>query len=311
MTLVAGNNKYTQQQIDQVKRNIRMLDLAFLNGYKLLEPGRWPKIVGPGGYKIVTRIDETSGDSYFTAGEKGDIIRFYRNHICPGASFGEAMEYLTCVAGIHVHGVVTRRIKPKTKLNVEQVTAMWKQLSDYRGSYLVQARRLDAGTVRVFRDHIRQDGYGNACFPHRSRYDEPKVVGYEKKNWRFHGFLARGERLLFMARPDGETGKITLILVCEAAIDALSYYELHHRQGTLYVSTAGSLKEDTQVPLIAGMAREWWATVVAAQDNDPQGERMASKLAAAIPSSLFKRAKPRLKDWNDVLKEKKARHAKN
>ena len=97
-------------------------------------------------------------------------------------------------------------------------------------------------------------------------------------------------------------------MVCESAIDALSFAELIPNDQDAYASTGGALS-DSQLDLIAATAKRYGLKVVLAFDNDEGGLDFTLKatrrlLDLDIPY-LIKRPERR-KDWNDILESGKA-----
>lgn len=84
------------------------------------------------------------------------------------------------------------------------------------------------------------------------------------------------------------------VYVCEAAIDAISLYELHRLDGVqekaLYVSIGGTAKQ----PAIERLKQEY-ACVILAVDNDGAGEACRNR------NPDLKYIIPKGKDWNDDL----------
>ena len=121
------------------------------------------------------------------------------------------------------------------------------------------------------------------------------------------GFSASGLRGLFCGRLDDTP--ICRIVICEAAIDALSYGQTHHIDGSLYVLTAGSNMSKDQVEQLKGLlARYPTAVLVLASDNDTAGKKMAAAVTALSESNRrIVRATPVAKDWNDDLRNQAVR----
>ncbi len=99
------------------------------------------------------------------------------------------------------------------------------------------------------------------------------------------------------------------ICVTEAAIDALSLAAIEVlRSDTLYVSTGGGWSPATD-QAIRSLARRADARLVAATDNNRQGDVYADRIhaIAAEASALYARSQPRAGDWNEDLKNLVAR----
>jgi len=97
--------------------------------------------------------------------------------------------------------------------------------------------------------------------------------------------------------------------VTEAAIDALSLAAIEQtRSDTLYVSTGGGWSPLTALAL-ENLASGDGAWLVAATDNNVQGEVFADRLRqmADRASCDFSRLRPEAEDWNEELKERRER----
>lgn len=113
----------------------------------------------------------------------------------------------------------------------------------------------------------------------------------------FHGCRkTRPDRFWYF---DPEPGKETRhIYICEAAIDAVSLYVIHGKQGridgkSVYVSIGGAANQKT-IDRISQNSKQ--GTVVLAVDNDEAGQECRNRnpgLAYLLPKN---------KDWNDDLK---------
>ena len=113
----------------------------------------------------------------------------------------------------------------------------------------------------------------------------------------FHGCRKKRPDRFWYFDPD--PGKETqCIYVCEAAIDAVSLYVIHRKQGrtdekSVYVSIGGAANQKT-IDRISRNSKNAW--VVLAVDNDEAGQECRNRnkeLAYVLPKN---------KDWNDDLK---------
>lgn len=136
----------------------------------------------------------------------------------------------------------------------------------------------------------------------------------------FTRFCDGGSKGLFVKRLDVD--RVKRIVIVEAAIDALSYSQMEHQAGNMYVSTGGSLGEHQRELLKLLLIKNVEAELVLAQDNDAidkngsavpfdqrAGEKMAQKIAGLAPSGMtVVRLMPEKKDWNDVLRDRTRTH---
>src|SRR5690606_2941350 len=108
-------------------------------------------------------------------------------------------------------------------------------------------------------------------------------------------------------RPEDEE-----LVICESAIDALSYATLFGTEGRRFVSTAGQLSP-LQKELLKSAARKLGdsGTIVLALDNDPGGRELTASLQALLAEVdlghqqvVASLPEQEGNDWNDVLRGK-------
>ena len=131
------------------------------------------------------------------------------------------------------------------------------------------------------------------------------IIGWEERGPRWRGFATNGTKQLFRLGPIDAPR----ICVTEAAIDALSLAAIEVlRSDTLYVSTGGGWSPATELA-IRSLARRADVRLVAATDNNRQGDVYADRIRgiAAEASAFYARSQPRTGDWNEDLKNLVAR----
>jgi hypothetical protein len=152
---------------------------------------------------------------------------------------------------------------------------------------------------------IRIDDRGNCIFPH---FDESDVLcGFEKKNAGFAGFASGGIKGLWKSHGCPDDSRL---VICESAIDALSYAYLFPDSHARYLSTGGAISElqrDLIRDVIAKMSAN--SEIVAAMDSDESGRKLAGVLREAFDRAArldlqFRDHVPACKDWNDQLRFK-------
>jgi hypothetical protein len=84
------------------------------------------------------------------------------------------------------------------------------------------------------------------------------------------------------------------IVLCESAIDALSYFALH--PDCMVVSTSGANPNPAWLTLLMAKGFE----IYCGFDNDETGTRAANKMIYLYPA--VKRLRPTKHDWNEVLR---------
>jgi len=242
---------------------------------------------------------------------KGDIFTLVR-HLDPGLNFGAACRVLRAFVGLAPSFPEVLRVR-RSRASDIPVAAWWERrpfLSDGSPAwlYLTERRRLPETILVAARvaDIIREGPRGSAWFAHRDAAG--RLTGIEMRGPDYRNFSAGGAKTLF--RLPGGNGTLPRIVVCEAAIDALSLAALEGvREDTLYSATAGGMGPATVVALqelVETRAGDQAAALVAATDADRAGRRLAERLAviAAGVGVAFAAPLPPdgINDWNDALR---------
>lgn len=169
--------------------------------------------------------------------------------------------------------------------------------------YLEVERRIPLSVLKneIFQDRIRIDLRRNAVFPH---FNESGLCGFELKNREFTGFSPGGVKGLTCSRP--RDADCTMV-ICETAIDMLSYAALHGVTGNRFFSTAGQISPSQAECLRSAATRmPIRSTVVLAFDHDDGGQKLAGQTRDALSSAGLNieehfPERPGA-DWNDVLR---------
>lgn len=299
-------------ELDRFKSEISLIDYACAEfGYELQarESSKSSKVLKCGGDKIiVTRQD--GHDVYFSTGDdrdNGSVIDFLQRR--KSLNLGQVRKELRqWLPGAKRPALQRPARAPEHAQAVTKdragVIQMWEKMQPYNGSYLTRERGIDPAIIREF--DVKQDAHGNACFAHK---DHSGITGWESKNNGFTGFAKGGDRRITWNRIDDLPLK--KIVICEAAIDCMSYAQLRHEPGTGYMSTSGTQFNDDQREQLAGLlakAAGMGAKIVLAMDNDAAGERMAAEIAQIAPQGAeMAREVPGVgKDWNEALQAAQA-----
>ena len=168
--------------------------------------------------------------------------------------------------------------------------------------YLQEVRALPDTVLRaaVAQDLLREGPQGSMWAAHQ--HGSGAVTGWEERGPDWRGFATGGAKVLFRLGPvDGPR-----LCVAEAAIDAMSLAALEEqRPDTRYLSTGGGWSPASSKALL-DLAVRADALLVAATDNNAQGETFAARLEALATDAGcgFVRLRPELEDWNEDLKAK-------
>lgn len=179
-----------------------------------------------------------------------------------------------------------RKATQKPFVAPEHVDRNWPRVRDY----LTRIRGLAGALV----DRLREDGWLRADYRNNAVFlknQHNTTVSAELKGTgqsSFSGSRGNSAEGVFLVR-----GGTERLAVCEAAIDAISYVQLHPEATA--IATGGSGKWRAALDFIARHGKRF-AQVVCASDNDDAGRKMAENLS--LPHTPP--AAPH-NDWNDVL----------
>ncbi|WP_247644462.1 MULTISPECIES: DUF3991 and toprim domain-containing protein [Brucella] len=166
--------------------------------------------------------------------------------------------------------------------------------------YLHEERYIPGAIIKnaIRQNMLREGLYGTMWAAHTNKAGA--ITGWEERGPQWRGFSTGGTKMLF------RFGNIDAKRLCvtEAAIDAMSLAALEARSGdTLYLSTGGGWSPATDMA-IHSLAAQAGVSLIAATDNDPQGDVYAGRLSAIATETgcRFDRLIPDPSDWNAVLK---------
>jgi hypothetical protein len=175
-------------------------------------------------------------------------------------------------------------------------------------SYLCNERCLPEAIVRsaIRQDRLREGPRGSMWAAHVD--GDGLVTGWEERGPEWRGFASGGGKVLFrLGRPDA-----IRICVTEAAIDAMSLSTLENiRHDSLYLSTGGGWAPATEAAIRA-LAASPGILLVAATDNNAQGDVYAGRLTVIAREAAcdYERLRPAAGDWNEDLRAMKGREGR-
>jgi hypothetical protein len=232
---------------------------------------------------------------------KGDIFNLVEHlkHV----PFIEAMHHVAELVGF----VPSQRVWQREARDREpdlSIAERWQaRRKPWRGSatwrYLRDTRHLPETVIRtaIAAGLMREGPHGSMWAAHSDAGGA--VTGWEERGPDWRGFATGGAKDLFrFGRADASR-----LCVTEAAIDAMSLAALEGlRADTLYLSTGGGWSSAT-AEAIVGIAAMPGAHLVAATDNNVQGETYAGRLFAIAEATGcgVERLRPALDDWNAVV----------
>ncbi len=165
--------------------------------------------------------------------------------------------------------------------------------------YLAGERRIPDSILAaaVQQDLLREGPHGSMWAAHCG--EEGALLGWEERGPQWRGFATGGAKELFRLGPSAARR----ICITEAAIDAMSLAAIEvMRPDTLYVSTGGGWSPASE-QAVRRLAERPGARLVAATDNNRQGDVYADRIRpiAAEAGADYARSRPRADDWNEDL----------
>lgn len=170
--------------------------------------------------------------------------------------------------------------------------------------YLIGERKIPVDVLKDsrFAGRIFQDRYGNAVFPHQNGQG---VCGLELKNTDKGVLMGGSEKALWLANINASD---TVLILAEAAIDALSHFALFRPQHASYGAVSGGMK-DSQFSCLMEIIQKMphLQKIILAVDNDKGGVKIASRIESYLEgrfTGAIIRHVPAQEgmDWNNVLK---------
>ena len=254
------------------------------------------------GTEIVIVIHEGRGWFDPLSDAKGDVFNLVEH--LDRVRFVEALDRVASLVGFVPKAPAWQR--PDRRADpVATLPARWsRRRKPWPGSmtwrYLGSERSLPDAVIRaaIRHDLLREGPRGSMWAAHRDGAGD--VTGWEERGQEWRGFSTGGAKVLF------RFGPVHALRLCvtEAAIDAMSLAVLEcGRSDSLYLSTGGGWSPATDVAVCELTTRPG-VLLVAATDNDSQGERYADRLKAAASEAdcSYERLRPRTVDWSADLK---------
>ena len=250
---------------------------------------------------------------------KGDVFGLVQ-YLNPGLSFGEVRKLLRPFVGLSPcyppHDDRLASPRPIVPFHVKWDSRPKPARGSPTWRYLTEQRHLPPPTVlaAVYAGVLREGPYASAWFAHRGH--DGALTGIEMRGPDYRGFSPGGEKTLFRlpGKSPGSCIPVRRLVVAEAPIDAMSVAAVEHlRADTLYLATAGGMGPATLTALdlqLRDLSMIPGAILIAATDSDRAGEAYAARLmemAQAAGVGAERLPPPDgIKDWNDVLKQRKS-----
>lgn len=232
---------------------------------------------------------------------KGDVFDLAEHLGAKG--FPEACERVAALVGFVPTAPVSQRAPKPPEMT--SIADRWAYRTVLRpGSaawrYLTEERCIPATIVgfAAEQDLLREGPHGSMWAAHRGLGGV--LLGWEERGPQWRGFATGGAKELFRLGPS----LARRVCVTEATIDVMSLAAIEvMRPDTLYVSTGGGWSPASE-RAIRSLATRAGARLVAATDNNRQGDVYATRICviATETGAAYARSRPRAEDWNEDLK---------
>jgi hypothetical protein len=301
-------------ELESFKTSIDLRVYAANKGYMLDRKASWrgsAVMRHANGDKVIIKRDADEHYVYFSVRDEADhgsIIDFVQHRL--GLNVGAVRKELRPWIGKFAEVLPYPPLPPTAKNRTLVETLYAETQAAFAHPFLEDDRAIPAALLRSerFAGRVRVDARGNAVFPH---FDREGLCGFEIKNRTFTGFASGGTKGLWLSNE--EPGDNRLIL-CESAIDALSYAILFSDERARYGSIGGQTNPE-QPGLICAAAASMPvnAKIVAAMDADADGRKLADGIREAVELTgrddldCVVHQPDGFKDWNDQLRNRPKR----
>jgi hypothetical protein len=301
--------KMFDPELESFKTSIDLRAYAVGQGYALDRKESWrgsAVMRHANGDKIIISRKPDGHYTFFSVrsdGDAGTIIDFIQKR--KSLTLGAIRKELRVWLGMPAAELPHMPELPKTSKDRDAVQARYASMMiAQRHPYLERERGIPAMALQYwrFKGRIKIDRRGNAVFPH---FDKDGLCGYELRNRDFKGFASGGTKGLWLSKTSPADRRL---VICESAIDALSFAVLFPDGHARYGSIGGKLNP-VQPELLSAQIKllPQGGEAVAAMDADGPGRDLSEVVRKAFesagrPDLVFRRQEPvRSKDWNEQL----------
>lgn len=298
-------------ELDRFKTEINLTEYAASRGYHIIRHETSRNSVtmkhSVTGDKIIIARNENNHWIFFTVGnvmENGSIVDFVQKKEQTGS-----LGYVRKALRSWLNGTVSHRPAPQTFVEKVEVSTKNRQaiLSQLVAMPLAEDHTYlasrgitrDILTSPRFAGRVYVDDYGAAVFPHE---DIHGICGMEQRNWKFKGFPPGSDKGLWRSNIER---KDTRLVLCESAIDALSYHALHPKPHTRYMSFGGGWSDKTRTLIHRAAEKHPGPEIVVAYDNDTAGHQYEADTRALLSDvegkTIIAHYPATGKDWNNQV----------
>jgi hypothetical protein len=296
-------------ELESFKASIDLRSYAAGQGYVLDRKESWrgsAVMRHANGDKIIISRKPDGHYTFFSVRadhDSGTIIDFIQKR--KGLGLGAIRKELRVWQGMPATALPHLPELPRTSKDRDAVHARYASMSvAHWHRYLEQERAIPALALQYWRfdGRVKTDRHSNAVFPH---FDNDGLCGYELRNADFKGFASGGTKGLWLSKTSSADRRL---VICESAIDAISFAVLFPDGHARYCSIGGKLNP-AQPDLIRAQTAvlPHGGEIIAAMDADVAGKQLADAIQRSLPADrpdlTFRRQEPEgFKDWNDQLR---------
>lgn len=296
-------------ELYRFKREINLIAYATNSGYvkDKRESSKSCIIMRKGNSKIGISTTPDGHDIFYDYHKEkgGSIIDFVKHET--GKNLGQIRQELRPWIGLSklsIEPMLNYSRPIVSKKNRQEVMMKFRRIKTVKSHKYLEDRFIKKNIIRSdrFFRKIYIDDFGNVVFPH---YDHHGICGYAIRNQNFKGFSQGGEKGLWFSNYKQDDNQI---VICESAIDALSYHQLKGDSLSCYFSIDGELSQK-QLMLIGNLiSKNQNKKIILAFDNDHAGKKYVSIITKLYEDALNITSELPEKwgqDWNNVLNETK------
>ncbi|MGE4444652.1 MAG: toprim domain-containing protein [Candidatus Altimarinota bacterium] len=299
-----------KNEIDKFKKDISLVDFienfgGVINRHKST---RNSYLMDFHDTKLVVKKNVNGHYIYFdfsNALNNGTIIDFYQKVVNKDATFKDAMIALRKFykSGYIANEKLDISNEPDEAFDYARIT---KNIDENDLKNIELLRNISFQTLKEFEKVILKDTRENLCFPCLEySFDENgrfkfNLSGFEIKNLKTNFKSQQGKKGLWGIR----IGYSQDTYIFESAIDAMSFRELHQKEG-FYISFGGSFSPTQIEYLKAVIVNSKSQNIYICLDNDEAGDKMSQDIISNLKSLNIKRVTSRKKDFNEDLKDTK------
>lgn len=291
-------------ELYRFKTEINLINYAASLGYKIdkQETCKNCTIMRNGKSKISISTSQNGHDIFydFRKEKGGSIIDFVFSET--GKNLGQIRQalrpWINETRSLKVKNV-SQKLMSSSK-NRRKVMIEFKKTKSINSHVYLEERGIKRDVIKSdrFSGKIYSDTFGNAIFPH---YDHNGITGFFILNQRFKGFATGSEKGLWFSNFKQND---TRIVLCESAIDAMSYHQLKGNAFTYYLSIDGQLTQKQLILIDNLIDKNRNKKIILAFDNDPAGHKYVHQIKKRHQHTnniIDDLPKKDGMDWNDIL----------